>query len=139
VKRHAQEAISANVGALISKAPDLVKPANIAFNTVTGNDMAQFSTYTMGAYMEHLNGLQEAAAAPGATAKDAENLTTATNSFNSAVEDITKSPELQARFSSGSGVAITKAITAIGGTFSAFAAGSLTGLKNIKSDGKIRP
>ena len=139
VKRHAQEAISANVGALISKAPDLVKPANIAFNTVTGNDMAQFSTYTMGAYMEHLNGLQKAAAAPGATAKDAENLTTATNSFNSAVEDITKSPELQARFSSGSGVAITKAITAIGGTFSAFAAGSLTGLKNIKSDGKIRP
>lgn len=139
ITRHAQEAISANAGSLAGKAPDLVKPASVAFGTVTGSELAQFSAYTMEAYVQHLSTLQAAASAPGAKPDAIEKLETATASFNSAVQDITNSPDLQSKFSSGSGKAIQNAIASIGGGFEAYASSALTGLGSIKTDGKIRP
>ncbi len=138
VKRHAQEAISANAGALVGKAPDLVKPIDVAFNNVTGSDMAQFSTDTMATYMKYLGGLHAAATAPGATAKDADNLAVATSSFNSAVVDITKNTELQSKFNNASGKKIESTLATLPSAFQAYATSNLTGLAGIQPDGKIR-
>ncbi len=138
VRRQTQEAISANAGALINKAPDLIKPAGVAFNNVTGSDLVQFSPDTMTAYMQHLNGLYAAANAPGAKQDDIDSLTAATSSFNTAIEDISRSTELQARFNSAGGKTIENTITEIGGKFEEYADVNLLSRAGIQDDGKIR-
>jgi len=139
-KRFAQEAVSANAGSLVSKAPDLVKPTAVAFDTVTGEDLTKFSKDTMSAYVKYLDSLHAAATAPGASQKAKDSLATATASFNSAVTDITMNPTLQAAFSSSSGTAIEKELASVttSPAFQAYAGSSLIGLAAIQPDGKIR-
>lgn len=139
IKRVAQEAVSANAGSLVNKAPDLVKPPFVAFDTVTGEDLTKFSAYTMGTYVQYLDNLHAVATSPSATQKQKEQLATATASFNSAVEDITKNPTLQGSFSSSNGTAIvTELANSKSPTFQSYANTNLHGLAAIQPDGKIR-
>lgn len=132
-QRLLQESISRNAGSLLSGAPDLVKGKSVAFGNVKGSQLASFSKDTAAAYAEHLKGLQAASVAPGASAKDLEAFATAQQSFNSAIEDISKDTSLQASF----GGDVGRNIQAVTGTSPALVA-SLSGLARIQIDGKIR-
>lgn len=130
--RRIREAIGANPSSIIGKAPDLVKGDSAAFGSVKGSDLVQFKPDTAKAYMSYIDSLHAKSTAPGATADDIDKYNTAINGFNSAVEDITKSVELQGNFSADVGSALQKA------SVSSPAAGSLHGLAAIQADGKIR-
>ncbi len=133
-----QEAIAASAGPLNSKAPDLVKGPDGAFQNVTGEQMAGFSADTAAAHMKYLEQLHTQATAPGATPAQIAAFDTASASFNSAVEDITLSASLQGTFNSKNGQKITSTISGASPAFQAYAASSLTGLAAIQADGKIR-
>ena len=81
-----QEAISANTSSLVAKAPDLVKGADPAFRSVTGEQLASFSEDTIGHYLSHI----ERQISAGNTA--------AAKSLLGAVEDIQRNPTIQAKF-----------------------------------------
>lgn len=137
-----QEAITANAGKLSDKAPDLVKNSNdVAFNHVTGNDLAGFSTGTAAAYMRHLENLHTTATAPTATPDQIRTRDEAVNAFNSAVEDITRTPALQSKFGDDVGRTIQSTISSSSAGFQTYAtgpAGTMIGLAAIQTDGKIR-
>lgn len=134
-----QEAITSNAGALLGKAPDIVKGAGPAFGSVSGDQLAKFSAGTAAAHMQYLEGLHAAAIAPGATPADRQALDAAVQSFNGAVEDITRDSLLQASFGSDTGTRIERTIAASGSAaFQAYAGSNMTGLAAIQADGKIR-
>ncbi len=132
IVRRAQEAINANPGGVIGKAPDLVKGTSAAFGSIKGEELVQFKPDTAKAFVSHLTTLQAKASAPGASAKEVQDFEVALNGFNSAVEDITKSPELQGKFSGEVGTAIMTELS--GKSFASRA----YGLAAIQPDGKIR-
>ena len=123
LKRQAFEAVNANSGALLAKAPDLVKGSKAAFANVKGADLATFTKDTAQAYMKHLSSISD----PG-------ELETALNGFNSAVEDITKSADLQSKFSGDTGDALSKHAATLSPTIQA----KMFGTAAIGTDGKIR-
>lgn len=142
VTRRIREGINSNAGAITGKAPDLVKGAGPAFGSIKGDDLVQFKPDTANAFVQHLQQLQTATtsidprlnAAQNAAAQAAAvaDLDKAIDGFNSAVEDITLSPELQGKFSAD-----------VGREFAARTAGTsfqgrLSGLAGIQTDGKIR-
>lgn len=135
-----QEAITANAGALLGKAPDIVKGGpGPAFGNVTGDQLAKFSAGTAASHMRYLEGLHASATAPGATPADRLALDAAVQSFNSAVEDITRDSLLQASFGSDTGTRIERTIAASASSaFRAYAGSTMTGLAAIQADGKIR-
>jgi hypothetical protein len=99
-KESIQQAITANAGSLINKAPDLVKPKGVAFNSVNGGELSKFSAGTAAEYMKHLNDLKTSGSADYAGALA---------SFKSAIVDIQKSSDLQGAFKSDVGNALLKA------------------------------
>ena len=119
-----QQAIGSNVGSLIGKAPDLVKTAGPAFNNANGKDLASFSAGTIAKQMEHLAKLKN----------DGDpNYAGALASFQSAIQDIQRSPDLQATFKVDAGNAI---IAAKGTTIGADISREITMLES--NGGKIR-
>lgn len=137
---HAEEnlnrAIQANGGALVGKAPDIIKGgAGPAFNNVTGDQMAGFSADTARVHVEHLNDLYQKASAPGATQATRDEFNIAMTSFNSAVADIRSNPTLQAKFAGDVGQSIIKTFNGpgINPAFKAYLPGSID-----SSSGKIR-
>ena len=137
-----QRAITSNAGALSGKAPDIVKGAEAAFSSVTGADLAGYSAGTARSQMEHLERLHAAAndmtLSAAQRAASQANLDAAVTSFNSAVEDITLDPTLQAKFGRDTGASVVGTIAAGSSAFQAYAATHLTGLAAIQPDGKIR-
>ncbi|XLP05189.1 type IV secretion system protein [Microbacterium sp. HA-8] len=137
-----QRAISSNAGALVGKAPDIVKGVEAAFSSVTGADLAGYSAGTARSQMEHLGRLHAAAndmtRSAAQRAASQANLDAAVTSFNSAVEDITLDPTLQAKFGRDTGASVVGTIAAGSSAFQAYAATHLTGLAAIQPDGKIR-
>jgi len=152
-----RQAIDSNTSSVIGKAPDLVKGSAAAFKSIKGSDMVQFKPDTAAAYIEHLEGLSRNAAAAQTTKSSTayatmsaddkksineaiDNYDVAVNGFNSAVEDITLSPELQGQFNAEVGSTLQRDISAItirhGNT--AFESKLAAGLAGIQSDGKIR-
>lgn len=99
-KESIQEAITANAGSLINKAPDLVKPKSVAFNSVNGGELSKFSAGTAAEYVKHLNDLKTSGSADYANALA---------SFKSAIVDIQNSSDLQGAFKSDVGNALLKA------------------------------
>lgn len=83
-----QRATTTNAGALVGKAPDLVKGEGAAFGSITGSDMAGFSAGTAAAHMEHLQRLHAEAndLTRSATQRAASqaSLDTAATAFNGA-------------------------------------------------------
>lgn len=132
VVRNIREAINSNASAVTGKAPDLVKGAGAAFGSVKGEELVQYKPDTAKAYMDHLSTLHTASIAPTATAADVAKFNTALNGFNSAVEDISKSPELQGKFSAEVGIKLVS--EARSKPFHQ----QLTGLAGVQADGKIR-
>ena len=124
MRRQAFEAINANSGAILAKAPDLVKGAKTAFGNVKGADMASFSKDTAKAYMQHLGTLS------------GDDLKTGLSGFNSAVQDIANSPELQGKFSGETGNMIWNRAK---DTLPTSTLSSMSGLSKIDGNGKIRP
>jgi len=123
LRRQANEAINANSGALLGKAPDLVKGAGNAFGNVKGADLANFSADTAEAYMQHLGSMT------------GPELSTAIDGFNSAVEDISKSADLQSKFSGDTGNALK---THAAKNLRPEVHESMGGFAAVQSDGKIR-
>lgn len=99
-KQSIQEAITANAGSLINKAPDLVKPQGVAFNSVNGGELAKFSAGTAKEYVKYLDKLKTSGSSDYAGALA---------SFQSAIVDIQKSSDLQGAFKTDVGDAILKA------------------------------
>ena len=100
-------AIQANGGALVGKAPDLIKGgAGPAFNTVTGDQMAGFSAGTAEVHVKHLEDLYTKATSPTATADDLKEFNVAMTSFNSAISDIRNNPTLQAKYGGDVGLTV---------------------------------
>lgn len=114
-----EEAIQANVSALSSRAPDLVKPQAAAFDNINGSDLAGFSAETTAAYMKYLSANQGNA-----------NIVAA---FNSAIEDIALNPNLAGSFKQNSGNAI---LAGMRGNPTLQAAAP--NVAHIQPDGKIR-
>jgi len=133
-----QRAIQANGGALVGKAPDIVKGAGPAFGTTKGKDLSGFTAGTAAVHMEHLQNLFAAATSPSATAKEKEALDTAVSAFNSAVEDIVSNPSLQAEFGPDVGKKYKESYENSSPAFKAYADSNLSGIAGIQSDGKIR-
>lgn len=144
-----REAIGANAGSLMGKAPDVVKGADAAFGTATGDQLAGYSSGAAFVHLDHLKNLHNervrlgtAAAAPGASADDVNAATTAqakyeqaVSSFNSAIDDVQKTPALQSKF----GGDVGKQYTTSAATLPAAVRADLTGLAKIQAtDGKIR-
>ena len=124
MRRQAFEAINANSGAILAKAPDLVKGPETAFGNVKGADMASFSKDTAKAYMQHLGTLS------------GDELKTGLSGFNSAVQDIANSPELQGKFSGETGNMIWEHAK---DKLPRSIMSSMSGLSKIDGNGKIRP
>jgi hypothetical protein len=124
-KESIQQAITANAGSLINKAPDLVKPKSVAFNSVNGGELSKFSAGTAAEYMKHLNDLKTSGSADYAGALA---------SFKSAIVDIQKSSDLQGAFKSDVGNALLNA--SAGTALSADIGAERTGLNT--NAGKIR-
>lgn len=101
-----QRAIDSNAGALVGKAPDLVKGAAPAFDNVKGSDMVGFSSGTARAHAERLRDLFTRANATAATQADRDAFDSAITSFSSAIEDIRRNPTLQGQFGGDVGRAI---------------------------------
>lgn len=94
-----QKAINANAGALISKAPDLIKGEGPAFNNIKGADIVNFSTDTAEAHMRYLSGLYEKAVDTTVSFADREAAGKvyqhAETAFNSAIATISANPTIQ--------------------------------------------
>lgn len=145
-----QMAIQSNAASLISKAPDLIKPKSVAYSGISGNDLADFSLSTMDSYVKYLNNLHTStsnleplpANATDDEIKARNDLLTerdnAFHSFNSAIEDITKNPTLQAKFSGDQGRALQNALAKQPLEFQQYAKDNMHGLAAIQDDGKIR-
>lgn len=138
-----QRAIAANAGALVGKAPDIVKGADAAFGSVTGADLAGYSAGTAAAQVAHLqelhaqaNDMTRSVAQRAASQAD---LDTAVASFDSAIEDIRRDPSLQAKFSGDTGRRIESTIAASNPAFQTYITAHLTKRTHIQADGKIRP
>lgn len=94
-KTDLQEAVNSNAGALINKAPDLVKGADGAFGTaIKGEDLAAWSKGTGAAYANYLNGLQ------------GEQRVKAQKSLEAAIAQIQNNPTLQSKFTPETGQAL---------------------------------
>lgn len=132
--RRLQEAIQANAGTLVGKAPDLVKGAAAAFKTPTGEQVASYSAGTATEQVTHLEGLFQVASAAGATQADKDAFNGAMASFQASIKDIHDNPMLQAKFSGDAGKAMLDAFSAssIPG-FQAYSPSSID-----KPTGKIR-
>jgi len=151
--RQTQEAINANPGGILSKAPDLIKGAQGAFGSIKGRDLVQFKPDTASALIKHLEGLSINASAaenlktsnPTAFAADKANQDAiddykkAINGFNSAIDDISKSSDLQGDFDGAVGTTLSSAVSEItirhGNNNFANDVGNVAG---IRPDGKIR-
>lgn len=150
--RMTREAINANPNSIIGKAPDLVKGAKAAFGSLKGEDLVQFKPDTASAFVTHMQTLAETASKTSDPqyASDPEfkknvdeaaaSYKTAANGFNSAVQDIQKSPEFQGKFNAEVGTKIQQTIMDI-----TMANPGLTiqhdlhtGIIGIQADGKIR-
>jgi len=145
VKQKAQEAINANANAFLAKAPDLVKGPGAAFGSVKGGELVNFKPDTAKAYIDHIRSLSQKAQAlksssPGSQAHiDAEKkYQTAVNGFNSAVEDITKSVDLQGQFSGELGTKLRDEITSAELRGEPLGTDMNKGAAGILDDGKIR-
>ena len=132
-----RKAMDANGGALVGKAPDLVKGAAGAFGTAKGADVASFSGGTAEQYMAHLKSLSDTYSkhAPGTEehTQAKESLEKAITGFNASMQDIQASADLQSKFGFDTGLAIKKGAQSLPPEIS-----SLMSLSAIKSDGKIR-
>lgn len=137
-----QRAITSNAGALVGKAPDIVKGVEAAFSSVTGADLAGYSAGTAAAQVAHLQELHTQAndmtRSTAQRAASQADLDSAVTSFNSAVEDITLDKTLQAKFGRDTGQSVVRTIGAGGPAFQAYAATHLVGVAAIQPDGKIR-
>jgi len=145
VKQKAQEAINANANAFLAKAPDLVKGPGAAFGSVKGGELVNFKPDTAKAYIDHIRSLSQKAqglksSSPGSAAHlDAEKkYQTAVNGFNSAVEDITKSVDLQGQFSGELGIKLRDEITSAELHNEPLGTDMNKGAAGIQDDGKIR-
>lgn len=119
-----QKAISSNASALSAKAPDLVKGRESAFNSVNGEQLTSFSKSTMQEYLNYVE-----------TELGKGNSRVA-QSLSSAVDDITRTPQLQARVDGEVGAVMRDHITAssvLSGNANAAAAAAA-----VHADGKIR-
>jgi len=112
-QEHIQSAIGSNIGALASRAPDLVKGAKPSFENVTANSMVEFSEDTVNQQMKYIldtdDRINEAVRSGKTQAEvDAIKLerTNAVNSFNNAIENIKKTPNLRPAFKSEAGRAV---------------------------------
>jgi len=123
LKRQISQATQTHANMLLGKAPDLVKGASAAFDSVKGADLAGFTAKTAEAYMKHLS-----------TIEDPEKQRVAMERFNSAVVDISRSPELQSRFDGGTGLAIMASIQNMPPNLQ----NNMTAAAGIQGDGKIR-
>ncbi|HEY8992710.1 MAG TPA: hypothetical protein VIM37_02560 [Candidatus Microsaccharimonas sp.] len=155
IERMTREAINANPGSVIGKAPDLVKGAGPAFGSLKGSDIVQFKPDTATALITHLKSLADNASTAQTQVGSAQYLsdpkfkdeidktittyTTAVNGLNSAIEDVSKSPELQGQFSADVGVRIVQEVSQITkATGNTTFESQLGGIAGIQSDGKIR-
>lgn len=129
--RKTREAIQANVGSVMGKAPDLVKGAESAFGSVKGNDLVQFKPDTAEAYLDHIKMLSTKTDPAGIKAYQ-----TAVNGFNSSIQDVSMSTELQGQFDGKVG---TKIQTLLADPSYAAIAPAMPAISYIHPDGKIRP
>lgn len=117
--RQANEAIQANAGVIMAKAPDLVKGRKLAFSSPKAAEIATWDAETANKFMEHVKTM----------APDSQK--TAMDSFDVAMDVITKSPDLQSKL----GVNTTKA-------FLSYAEDpvlkNMAGLGAIREDGSVR-
>jgi hypothetical protein len=140
-----EEAKGANAGALVNKAPDIIKGQKGAFGSVTGEQLASFTPDTAKSQMDYISSLYKSANDPATSAADrarvSVELNDAVTAFNSAVTDITANSSLQAAFNGATGNQISQSVAAISAadpSFTAFVNSSLHGLAAIQADGKIR-
>ena len=127
-----ERAISANAGALASKAPDLIKPLDKAFDNVTGEQLAGFTDGTAEKHVEYLKDLYAKASAPNASQQEKDKFNLAATSFFGAVADIQNTPALQAKFGGEVGRKIRESFAGGPSGFERYLPPS------IKDDGKIR-
>lgn len=131
-------AISANAGALVSKAPDLIKGGDgPAFQNITGEQLAGYSEDTArqhAAYLEKLySQSQDASLSKTDRDKAVKEFNTAYTSYSAAVRDVKNTPTLQAKF--GREVGNKYAEVFSGSTHAGFGAYKPA---DIGADGKIR-
>jgi len=100
VRRQAREAVNANAGALVGKAPSIVKGAGAAFGTVKAEDMATWDETTAQEFADHVATL---------TGGD---LTKATDAFNVAINNLADNPALKGKFSTETAKRLQSAIVA---------------------------
>lgn len=131
-------AISDNAGALLGKAPDLVKGAAPAFGNIKGKDMAGFSADTAEAHMKHLADLFTTASAPGATPDEIAAFTDAAAAFEGAITDVRSSSDLQASFGADVGKKIQDTVASDPAFAAWVSGGGIANWGDIKADGKIR-
>lgn len=130
-KQMVESAVSANAGALVGKAPDLVKGTGPAFNSMNGKTLAGLSKDTAKSYVQHLESLHKSALTGGDTEKSAFN--EAMSAFSSSVEDIRRDTSLQGDFKIDVGQEIKNTfVTTTSAGFDTYAPSS------IGKDGKIR-
>lgn len=130
-----QKAIRSNAGVLSSKAPDLIKGAKNAFESVSGKDLVSFGAGTADTYIKHLSNLYTAAKAGGTGSQAEKDFILAGTSFNNAIQDIANDTTLQSSFSDETGLEIRSALSKIGDP--ALVA-NLHGANKIQANGKIR-
>jgi len=142
ITQKARQAIDANAGSVLGKAPDLIKGPDAAFGSVKGSELVQFKPDTAKAYIEHIRSLSKNAAnlrlsSPGSSAHmEAEKVyKTAVDGFNSSIVDITKSTDLQGAFSGELGATISGELKKLSGESFVNDMGGAAGIQN---DGKIR-
>lgn len=106
--RSLKAAINANVGALISKAPDIVKGSEGAFTAVTADQFSKYSGDTARAYMEHLSNLNNAANATGASDSVKQTRDRAFGAFFTALSGVANTPQLATTFNNDAGMEVAK-------------------------------
>ena len=139
LSRQAFEAVQANSGALLGKAPDLVKGADAAFKSLKGAQLATMSEGGMQALANHIQSLSTTASTitdPAKAAAAALKLDTAIAGLNSAAQDVANDVQLQGNFTGTSGLALRNATAGFG---PALQVRIQPALDHIKGDGKIRP
>lgn len=128
-----QDAITSNAGALVGKAPDLVKGAGGAFSSMDGKTLTGLSSDTAKEYIKHMGDLFSTASAAGASDKEKKAFNDAMSSFSNSIEDIRRDPGLQGSFKGDAGQAIMDAFKDSGiAGFNAYKPSS------IDASGKIR-
>lgn len=125
LERKTREAINANAGSVIGKAPDLVKGPDPAFSSIKGSDIVQFKPDTAKAFVAHLRKLQS----DPTRRNDYE---VAIAGFNNAIQDVKNSSELQGQFSAEVGSTLQRETAS--DTFRT----EMTGLSDIDASGKVR-